>query len=165
MRTATTFSGPSACAVKKAVTAESTPPDRPRTAFWKARRSNSSRRNETSQVVVNSASISRGGGPAGAAAARITGIGSLPLRLGRVRSPALGCLVARALVIRLISVAPAVSVACGSSVDGASARSPSPCRPAGVIGPPSVEPSSKLKASRSPAWIRSTFRIRCGIIV
>src|SRR2546423_395650 len=161
IRTATTFSGPSACADKKAVTAESTPPDRPRTAFWKARRSNSSRRNETSQVVVNSASISRGGGPAGAVAARITGIGSLPLRLGRLRSPSLACLVASALVIRLLFLAPEGRVAFESSVDGAFARSPSPYPPVPDLRRHAARHREREKQKRqTPSW-RHRARQQC----
>src|SRR5882724_6859484 len=81
MRTAITFSLPSAWVARWAVTAESTPPERPTTAFSNPRRSNSSRRKETSHPAASSASIASGGGPARESLARITGIGSLPLWL------------------------------------------------------------------------------------
>src|SRR5207247_2706892 len=51
-------------------------------SFSNPRRSNSSRRKETSQPEVSSGSISSGGGPAWESAARSNGSVSLPLRLG-----------------------------------------------------------------------------------
>src|SRR5579884_1308286 len=61
MRIACTFSGPSARAHKNAVTAESTPPDRPTTALRMLRRAiSSSCKNATSHRSVTSARICGG---------------------------------------------------------------------------------------------------------
>src|SRR5713101_6786351 len=58
---AITFSRPSASAARKAVNAESTPPDRPTSPFLKPRRrSTSSFRKLTSQRLVSSGSMARG---------------------------------------------------------------------------------------------------------
>src|SRR6185503_8856876 len=137
--TATTFSGPRAWADRNAVTAESTPPERPSTAFLKSRRSNSSRRNETSQPAVSWGSIPSGGGPPGESGVLITGIGSVPFLFEVF---ALGFetdfLLTGATALRDFRLgARAVS-----SVDGASARSPSARLPTGVSGPPSAGASS-----------------------